>query len=49
MDLSANLFSDKFTIGAATESAAVSALVVDQATDSWFIGYGYNDLENDPD
>ena len=46
MDLSANfLFNDKFTIGAAYRwSAAVSALVGFQATESWFIGYGY-DLE----
>lgn len=46
MDLSANfLFNDKFTIGAAYRwSAAVSALVGFQATDSWFVGYGY-DLE----
>ena len=46
MDLSANfLFNDKFTIGAAYRwSAAVSALVGFQATNSLFIGYGY-DLE----
>jgi len=46
MDLSANfLFNDKFTIGAAYRwSAAVSVLVGFQASDSWFIGYGY-DLE----
>lgn len=46
VDLSANfLFNDKFTIGAAYRwSAAVSALIGFQATDSWFIGYGY-DLE----
>jgi type IX secretion system PorP/SprF family membrane protein len=44
MDLSANfLFNDKFTIGAAYRwSAAMSALVGFQATDSWFVGYGYD-------
>ena len=46
VDLSANfLFNEKFTVGAAYRwSAAVSALVGFQTTDSWFIGYGY-DLE----
>ncbi len=46
VDISANfLFNEKFTLGAAYRwSAAVSALVGFQATDSWFIGYGY-DLE----
>ncbi len=46
VDISANfLFNEKFTLGAAYSwSAAVSALVGFQATDSWFIGYGY-DLE----
>lgn len=46
VDLSANfLFNDKFTVGAAYRwSAAVSALVGFQVTDSLFIGYGY-DLE----
>lgn len=46
VDLSANfLINEKFVIGGAYRwSAAVSAMVGFQATDSWFIGYGY-DLE----
>lgn len=46
VDLSANfMFNEKFTAGVAYRwSAALSALVGFQATDSWFIGYGY-DLE----
>jgi type IX secretion system PorP/SprF family membrane protein len=44
VDLSGNfLINDKFTAGIAYRwSAAVSALVGFQATDSWFIGYGYD-------
>jgi type IX secretion system PorP/SprF family membrane protein len=46
VDVSANfMFNEKFTAGVAYRwSAALSALVGFQATDSWFIGYGY-DLE----
>lgn len=46
VDLSGNfMFNDKFVVGAAYRwSAAVSALLGFQATESWFIGYGY-DLE----
>ncbi|MCW2121132.1 type IX secretion system membrane protein PorP/SprF [Flavobacterium sp. 7A] len=46
VDLSTNfLINDKFVIGAAYRwSAAVSAMVGFQVSDSWFIGYGY-DLE----
>jgi type IX secretion system PorP/SprF family membrane protein len=46
VDLSANfLFNEKFVAGVAYRwSAAVSAMVGFQASDSWFIGYGY-DLE----
>jgi type IX secretion system PorP/SprF family membrane protein len=44
IDLSGNfLINDKFTAGIAYRwSAAISALVGFQATDSWFIGYGYD-------
>jgi len=44
VDLSANfLFNEKFTAGLAYRwSAALSAMVGFQATDSWFIGYGYD-------
>jgi type IX secretion system PorP/SprF family membrane protein len=46
VDVSANfMFNEKFTAGLAYRwSAALSALVGFQASDSWFIGYGY-DLE----
>ena len=46
VDLSTNfMFNDKFVMGVAYRwSAAVSAMVGFQASDSWFIGYGY-DLE----
>jgi type IX secretion system PorP/SprF family membrane protein len=46
VDATANfMFNEKFVLGAAYRwSAALSALVGFQATDSWFIGYGY-DLE----
>ena len=46
VDVSGNfMFSDKFVAGIAYRwSAAMSAMVGFQATDSWFIGYGY-DLE----
>lgn len=46
VDLSTNfIFNDKFVAGLAYRwSAAVSAMVGFQASDSWFIGYGY-DLE----
>ena len=46
VDLSTNfMFNDKFVAGLAYRwSAAVSAMVGFQASDSWFIGYGY-DLE----
>ncbi|MBQ0909075.1 type IX secretion system membrane protein PorP/SprF [Flavobacterium sp. F-328] len=46
VDLSANfMFNEKFTAGLAYRwSAALSALVGFQVSDSWFIGYGY-DLE----
>jgi type IX secretion system PorP/SprF family membrane protein len=46
VDISGNfMFSDKFVAGVAYRwSAAMSAMVGFQATDSWFIGYGY-DLE----
>ena len=46
LDLSTNfMFNDKFVMGVAYRwSAAVSAMVGFQASDSWFIGYGY-DLE----
>ncbi|OCB76835.1 PorP/SprF family type IX secretion system membrane protein [Flavobacterium crassostreae] len=46
VDLSGNfLFNEKVTLGLAYRwSAALSALVGFQASDSWFIGYGY-DLE----
>lgn len=46
VDVSANfLFNEKFSAGVAYRwSAALSALVGFQASDSWFIGYGY-DLE----
>jgi type IX secretion system PorP/SprF family membrane protein len=46
VDLSTNfIFNDKFVGGVAYRwSAAVSAMVGFQVTDSWFIGYGY-DLE----
>ena len=46
IDATANfMFNDKFVVGAAYRwSAALSALVGFQATDSWFIGYAY-DLE----
>lgn len=46
VDASANfMFNDKFVVGASYRwSAAVSAMVGFQATDSWFIGYSY-DLE----
>ena len=46
VDVSANfLINEKFTVGAAYRwSAAISALVGFQVSDSWFIGYGY-DLE----
>lgn len=46
VDVSGNfMFSDKFVLGVAYRwSAAISAMVGFQATDSWFIGYGY-DLE----
>ena len=46
IDATANfMINEKFVIGAAYRwSAALSALVGFQATDSWFIGYGY-DLE----
>jgi hypothetical protein len=37
------LINDKFTIGAAYRwSAALSAMVGFQVSDSWFIGYGYD-------
>jgi type IX secretion system PorP/SprF family membrane protein len=44
LDLSANfLINEKFTAGAAYRwDAAVSGLVGFQASDSWFIGYGYD-------
>ena len=44
VDLSGNfLINDKFTAGVAYRwNAAMSALVGFQATDSWFIGYGYD-------
>jgi type IX secretion system PorP/SprF family membrane protein len=44
VDLSANfLFNDKFTVGAAYRwSAALSAMVGFQVSDSWFIGYAYD-------
>ncbi|MEO8236103.1 MAG: type IX secretion system membrane protein PorP/SprF [Flavobacterium sp.] len=44
VDLSANfLINDKFTIGAAYRwSAALSAMVGIQISDSWFFGYGYD-------
>ncbi len=44
VDLSGNfLINEKFTAGIAYRwSAAMSALVGFQATDSWFIGYGYD-------
>lgn len=44
VDLSANfLINDKFTVGAAYRwSAALSAMVGFQVSDSWFIGYGYD-------
>jgi type IX secretion system PorP/SprF family membrane protein len=44
VDLSGNfLINDKFTAGIAYRwNAAMSALVGFQATDSWFIGYGYD-------
>ena len=44
VDVSANfMFNDKFVVGAAYRwSAALSGLVGFQATDSWFIGYGYD-------
>ena len=46
VDISGNfMFSDKFVAGIGyRRSAAMSAMVGFQATDSWFIGYGY-DLE----
>jgi type IX secretion system PorP/SprF family membrane protein len=46
VDLSTNfMFNDKFVVGVAYRwSAAVSAMVGFHASDSWFIGYGY-DLE----
>lgn len=46
LDITGNfMFNEKFVLGAAYRwSAALSALVGFQATDSWFIGYGY-DLE----
>ena len=46
VDISGNfMFSDKFVAGVAYRwSAAMSAMVGFKATDSWFIGYGY-DLE----
>ncbi len=46
VDISGNfMFSDKFVAGIAYRwSAAMSAMVGFQATDNWFIGYGY-DLE----
>lgn len=46
VDFSGNfMFNEKFTVGLAYRwSAALSALVGFQASDSWFIGYGY-DLE----
>ena len=44
VDLSGNfLINEKFTAGVAYRlNAAVSALVGFQASDSWFIGYGYD-------
>lgn len=44
IDATANfMFNEKFVIGAAYRwSAALSGLVGFQATDSWFIGYGYD-------
>jgi type IX secretion system PorP/SprF family membrane protein len=44
VDISGNfMFSDKFVAGIAYRwSAAMSAMVGFQATDSWFIGYGYD-------
>ena len=44
VDATANfMFNEKFVLGAAYRwSAALSALVGFQATDSWFIGYGYD-------
>lgn len=44
VDLSANaLFNNKFTVGLAYRwSAAMSAMVGFQASDSWFIGYAYD-------
>jgi type IX secretion system PorP/SprF family membrane protein len=44
VDLSANLlFNEKFTVGLAYRwSAAMSAMVGFQASDSWFIGYAYD-------
>lgn len=44
VDLSGNfMFNDKFVVGAAYRwSAAVSGLLGFQATESWFIGYGYD-------
>lgn len=44
VDVSANfMFNEKFVIGAAYRwSAAMSAMVGFQASDSWFIGYGYD-------
>ena len=46
VDVTANfMFNEKFVVGLAYRwSAALSALVGFQATDSWYIGYGY-DLE----
>lgn len=46
VDVSGNfMFNNKFVVGVAYRwSAAMSAMVGFQATDSWFIGYGY-DLE----
>jgi type IX secretion system PorP/SprF family membrane protein len=44
VDVSANfMFNEKFVIGAAYRwSAAMSAMAGFQASDSWFIGYGYD-------
>jgi type IX secretion system PorP/SprF family membrane protein len=44
VDLSGNfMFNDKFVVGAAYRwSAAVSGMLGFQATESWFIGYGYD-------
>ncbi len=44
LDATANfMFNEKFVVGVAYRwSAALSALVGFQATDSWFIGYGYD-------